>query len=283
MKLYGLLGKNIAYSLSPAIHNAAFRALGMDARYDVFDREKNELEEFFRELKSRRIAGCNITIPHKEDSLEFMDECDSVAGDVGSVNTVFFEEGVLKGYNTDCYGFIKALTGKDVGDLGFNPRGKDAIVFGAGGAGRAVLESLLTLGIKKLAIVDIDTEKAERLANSISARRENTVITVIEDKDKQNEFVSKAHLLVNATSCGRKPEDEHLFDYRYITGDAHVFDLIYTADTSLVKKAKFRGAKAVNGLNMLLYQAAESFKIWTGIKNAPLAVMRKVVMGEISK
>jgi len=283
MKLYGLLGKDISYSLSPAMHNAAFRALGMEARYEIFDRDKDKLPGFFGELKNGRIAGCNVTIPYKGDTLSFMDECDPLARSVGSVNTVFSAKGKLTGFNTDCRGFIEALTGKRTGDLGFDPRQKDVIVFGAGGAGRAVVMSLLELGVKKLAIVDIDQRKAENLASAASGRRQDAVITVIEDNDKKNEFASKANLLVNATACGRYPDDEHLFDYRYITEDTHVFDLVYAAETSLVKKARWRGAKAQGGLNMLLYQAAESFKIWTGMKNAPLAVMHKAVIEEISK
>jgi len=283
MKTYGLLGKNIKYSVSPAMHGAAFRALDIDAKYDIFDRNENELEAFFKDIKKGTITGCNITIPYKEEALRYIDKTDSLAKDVGAVNTVFSAGGILEGYNTDCLGFAKALTGKDEGDLGFDPKHKDVIIFGAGGAGKAVLRVLLEHGVRKIAIVDIDAEKAESLAGALSKSGKDIVITVIEDKDKQNEFVSKAHLVVNATSCGLKNDDPHLFDYRYITEEAFVFDLVYATETSLVKKARFRGAKAVNGLNMLLYQAAESFKIWTGIKNAPLAVMKKAALEEINK
>ena len=136
----------------------------------------------------------------------------------------------------------------------------------------------MDMGAKRIAIADIDEGKSERLASSVVDKHKgNSLITVVKDRAKYEEFISKSDLLINATPCGMKAGDGQLFDYRYIHDKLYVFDLIYAADTPLVKEAELRGAKAINGVNMLLYQAGASFTIWTGLK-APLDVMRKVVM-----
>jgi shikimate dehydrogenase len=277
VKIYGLLGKDIGYSLSPLMHNAAFKALGLDAEYRIFDIPENELDSFFSNLKKGTPSGCNVTIPYKEKALEFVDKCDGPAEDIGAINTVTVKEGKLSGYNTDYQGFVEALSGREDGDLNFAPKGKDAFIFGAGGAAKAVIYGLMGLGAKRIAITDINITKSENLASSIVDRKTpGSLITAVKDKAKYEEFVSKSDLLVNATPCGIK-NGSRLFDYRYIHEKLYVFDLIYAADTPLVKEARSRGAKAINGLNMLLYQAAASFKIWTGI-DVPLEIMRKVVM-----
>ncbi|NQU95873.1 MAG: shikimate dehydrogenase [Candidatus Omnitrophica bacterium] len=283
MKTYGLLGRNINYSLSPAMHNAAFRALGLDAEYKIFDIPESGISGFFSDLKQGKISGCNVTIPHKEKTLEFVDECHNLAKDIGAVNTVVTKAAKLHGYNTDYQGFVKALTGKNENDLDFNPKGKEIFVFGAGGASRAVIFGLVTLGAKKIAIVDIDEAKAEELASSvIKTHVGNSLITVVKDRTKYEEFISKSDLLINATPCGVEEKDPTLFDYRYIHEKLHVFDLIYTKETRLVKEARPRSGKSINGLNMLLYQATEAFTLWTGMP-APLEVMQKALREGIDK
>jgi shikimate dehydrogenase len=277
MKIYGLLGKNISYSLSPVMYNAAFKALGLDAEYRIFDRDEDRLDEFFAGLKKGSISGCNVTIPYKEMSLGYVDECTGAARSIGAVNTIARSDAVLKGYNTDYQGFMKALRGSGAGDLDFQPKGKSAFIFGAGGAARSVVHSLLTLGIKKLIITDMDAQKAERLVGSIDEEKyDQSTIAVAHDETQYNDFVSRSDLLINATPCGSQSEDPRLFDYRYIHERLSVFDLIYALDTPLVKEARTRARRAVNGLNMLLYQAAAAFEIWIQ-EDAPVAVMRKAL------
>lgn len=283
MKKYGLLGKDINYSLSPAMHNAAFSALGMDAKYTLFDISGEGLEDFFAKLRKGEISGCNVTLPYKEKALEFTEELSAAAKAIGALNTVSFELGTLKGYNTDYQGFMKALCGFDKGDLNFNVDGRCVFVFGAGGAARAVLYGLITLGAKRIVIADIDAKKAEKLADAFSQKcRGNTVITLAQDKTQYDDFISKADLIVNATPCGAKDADGRLFDYNYIDKKHVVFDLIYTKDTALIKEAKARDARASGGLNMLLYQAARSFEHWTN-KDAPVEVMREALVEKIKK
>ena len=283
MQTYGLLGKNVGYSLSPAMHNAAFKSSGLDCEYKLFDVSADKLGDFFAALRKGDISGCNVTIPYKEEVLGLVDTSSVAAKQIGASNTIIKVGGKLKGYNTDCQGFMKAIRGHGEGDLDFSPEGKTAFLFGAGGAARAVVYSLLVLGIKKILITDIDTEKAEGLAGSVVEKQEqNVLITVIEDKAQYNELISKSDLLVNATPCGMKEDDKPLFDYSYIHEKLFVFDLIYTRNTALMKEAVCRGARAVNGLNMLLYQAAEAFTLWTG-KKAPIPIMKQALLGRTGK
>lgn len=283
MKIYGLLGKSISYSLSPAMHNAAFRAYGMDAQYRIFDTEESGVPSFFSDLRKGAISGCNVTIPYKEKTLAFLDECESLAKDIGAVNTLAVKNSKLHGYNTDFSGFVETLKGKEAGDLNFDPKGESVFVFGAGGAAKAVIFALMSLRAKRVLITDIDNEKAENLAASIASKyRGDSLISVVEEESKFEELISNSDLVVNATPCGVKKDDAPLFDYRYIHEGLSVMDLIYAAETPLVREAKERGLKAINGVNMLLYQAAASFKMWTD-KNAPLEVMRKALLENIKK
>jgi len=281
MKIYGLLGKNIHHSLSPVMHNAAFKALGISAEYKIFDINEEKLGGFFEKLKKGEIFGCNVTMPYKEKALNFVDAASVATKTIGALNTVTREEDELKGYNTDYQGFIKALLGFGEGDLNFKAEGKDAFIFGAGGAAKAIIYGLLTMGAKKIVIADIDNKKAEALAGYVIGKKKwNSLITVAQDEKQYNEFISKSDLLVNATPCGMKEDDPGLFDYSYIHEGLYVFDLIYTVETPLIKGAKGRSAKCINGLNMLLYQAARSFEYWTNLE-APLEVMRKALPGSV--
>lgn len=282
MKIYGLLGKNIGYSLSPAMQNAAFKALGMDAKYELFDISEGALDNFFVKLKKGALSGCNVTVPYKEKALGFVDDKSDAVRIIGALNTIVSLGNALKGYNTDYHGFMKSLRGSEAGDLGFEPEGKSIFVFGAGGAAKAVVYALLILNAKKIAIADVDNEKSERFAASIALKGEwNTLITVTHDEAQHDEFISRADLLVNATPCGSEENDSPLFDYKYIDKGLSVFDLIYARVTPLIKEARTRGAKAVGGVNMLLYQAAHSFELWTG-RVAPLDVMRNALLEKVN-
>jgi len=283
MKTYGLLGKNISYSLSPFMYNAAFKVLGIKAEYKIFDKNENELDDFFSQLKKGIISGCNVTLPYKEKALNFTEGLTAAAKTIGAINTITCEDGFLKGYNTDYQGFMKALRGFGKGDLNFGTEGKSAFVFGAGGAAKAVIYGLVTLGAKKIIVADIDTKKAEKLADSFSQKKSvNVLITVAQDKMQYDDFISKSELVVNATPCGMREGDPGLFDYKYIEKKHYVFDLVYARDTALIKEARIRNANATGGLNMLLYQAARAFEYWTN-KDAPLEVMREALMEKIKK
>ena len=276
-KIYGLLGKKVDYSLSPIMHNRAFKEKGIDAEYRIFNTEENNLKEFFLKIREGKIAGCNVTIPYKEKAFNEVDELTDVAKAIGAINTISLKDGILAGDNTDHYGFSLSLTGKGEGDLGFDPKGKSVFIFGAGGASKGVTHVLLSLGVSRIAITDIDNEKAEMLAAYITkGKNSNVLATVVKDSTSYEDFISKADLLVNATPIGLKDGDAELFDYRYIHEKLYVFDLVYAVNTRLVREAKQKAFKAINGLNMLIYQAAQSFSVWTGLE-APIDVMKKAV------
>ena len=147
MQTYGLLGKNIAYSLSPAMHNAAFKELGLAAEYKIFDIDENETEEFFSKVRAGEISGSNVTIPYKEKALDFLEGLSPAAKAIGAVNTIVRGEGVLTGHNTDYKAFMKSLRGLGEGDLAVEPEEKAAFIFGSGGAAKAVSYGLLLLGV----------------------------------------------------------------------------------------------------------------------------------------
>ncbi|MFC1576091.1 shikimate dehydrogenase [Candidatus Omnitrophota bacterium] len=283
MQTYGLLGKNISYSLSPFMHNAAFKALDIKATYKIFDMPENKLDGFFGMLRSGEISGANVTVPYKEKVVGLVDVADQKVRSIGALNTIVRKQKLLVGHNTDCEGFLEALRGKGEGNLGFDERGKSVFVFGAGGAAKAVIYSLLRTGIKKIDIADIDREKAERLASVASEAQEgNVIITVVKEKRQYDDFISRADLLVNATPCGMKKTDPTLFDYRFIHEKLFVFDLVYAVETPLLKAARETARKAINGMNMLLYQAAHSFTFWTE-RAAPIEAMRKALMENICR
>ncbi|MFH1752933.1 MAG: shikimate dehydrogenase [Candidatus Omnitrophota bacterium] len=259
MRRYGLVGYPVKHSLSPAMHNAAFKDLGIDAEYELFEVKPQDLGEFFAAFKER-LAGANVTIPHKEASIEYLDEVKEAAGSIGAVNTVISENGRLIGDNTDVSGFLEALKN----DLGFKADGKKAVVLGAGGAARAVTFGLHAQNIKSVFLIDLDARKAASLAIDL-AKAGCDAAAIKYDKDAVDGLILNADLLVNATPCGMKEGDPELVDARSMHKGLAVFDLIYNpAKTALIREAEKRGCRAANGLGMLLYQGAKAFELWTG-------------------
>lgn len=276
-KQYGLIGYPVKHSLSPAMHNAWFKALGIDAEYKLFEVNPENLKVFFEGFKDK-LSGINVTIPHKEESCKYVDSLGPIAEAVQAVNTVTTKEGKLVGHNTDTPGFMMAL--KD--DLNFEAVSKRAVIFGAGGAARAVAFGLFMDDIKRIVLVDIDKKRAASLAGELKNKGCNA-IAVENDKKALRELILDSDLLVNATPCGMKKGDPELISQDLLHKDLVVFDLVYNQkETALIKVAKKQGAKAVNGLNMLLYQGAISFAIWTGRK-APLDIGRDVLLKELKQ
>ena len=256
-----LLGHPVAHSLSPAMHNAAFAALGLPHRYETRDVQPERLADFVEALRQDDVLGANVTIPHKEAAFGLMDELADEARRIGAVNTIVRRASRLIGDNTDGYGFARALAA-----AGIDVTGKDVMVLGAGGAARACVASLNAARIVVIAARDLD--RATALARAVGppavprpwadARRTSAGIDV----------------LVNATPVGLHGEDL-LTDFSFSELPRAVVDLVPTrTETPLVRRA--RGAqdvRVVEGLSMLLHQAARSFTLWTG-REAPLAVMR---------
>jgi shikimate dehydrogenase len=263
-----LLGHPVAHSLSPAMHNAAFLALGLPHRYETRDVEPDRLEDFVEALRQDDVLGANVTIPHKERVLRYMDEAGEDARRVGAVNTIVRRAGRLIGENTDIHGFERAISAPRPAADGRMFEGGTVLVLGAGGAARACAVVLLRRG-NAVRIANRNRARAEQLVAGIEVdgRRPTAVAWPTSDD------LAKVDGVVNATPLGLHGEDP--LDGIEIRSGLRVVDLVPTATmTPLVKRARaVKNVVVVDGLSMLLHQAARSFTLWTG-REAPLQVMR---------
>ena len=273
--IYGIFGHPVKHSLSPDMHNSAFNTLGLNSVYVAFDIDPESIEEATRAIRVMGIRGINITIPHKQTIIPYLDEVSPDAKLTGAVNTVKNENGRLLGYNTDVGGFLRAIRE----DLDFSPEGNTLFLIGAGGAARAVLSAFCMNGGAVVYITDIIKDKALELANQFKANFQNITIETVE-LDNQNlieQKLNEADILVNASPAGMDGVGSLDIPLTSLNKNAVVYDLVYKPpDTSLLKEAKQLGHKASGGLSMLLYQGAESFEIWTG-ENAPVEIMKKAL------
>lgn len=257
-KLYGLIGHPVEHSLSPLIHNYAFNSLDLNCVYTVFDVLPEKLEEAVKGVKALGIRGVNVTVPHKEKIIKYLDVISEEALKIGAVNTVVNEEGILKGYNTDVYGFIDSLT-----EVGEKIEGRKAVVLGAGGASKAVCVALALKGIDSIIIANRSVERAKDLSEYIKKefKIQCDYCSINEVKE-----LPEIDILVNTTSVGMYPNTEDSpADEKVVLKAKFVYDLIYNPfETALLKHAKKNGIKYSNGLSMLVNQANYSFKLWTG-------------------
>lgn len=268
--IVGLIGHPVEHSFSPPMHNAAFDELGMDYAYVAFDVNPKDLQTAIEGAKSLNIKGFNVTIPHKIGVMQFLDEIDDVAGLIGAVNTIDFKN--LKGYNTDGIGVVRAI--EEVTSI----KNKNVVVAGAGGASRAISFYLAKYGAESMAILNRNVEKAQGLAADVS--QSGLIGEVKADSISEiRNYLKDADILVDTTPIGMHPNisDEPIAFAEDMNEDLVVFDAVYNPnETVLLKEAIKAGANPVYGIKMLLYQGAESFKIWTG-RDAPVDVMEKAL------
>lgn len=275
--LYGLIGYPLKHSLSPAMHNAAFKALGINAEYRLFEIKPEGLDSFLETLDDRNISGLNITVPYKEKVLDFvqLDDESFYLRQVGAVNTIVKKNGRWKGFNTDIAGFAQHLKEQ------YNPLGKSAALLGAGGAGRAIVYVLAQSKVKELVIFDIEKTKAEAVVSMIEELFPHCRVSAVATIEQLH--ISEKDLLINATPVGLNESDSPLVRQEMLHKNLFVYDLIYNpAETRLLALAKKVGAKTSNGLGMLLYQGVLSFKYFTG-KDAPVEVMRKALLDALGE
>jgi len=261
-KITGLFGYPVEHSLSPAMHNAAFKALGIDYCYVAFPVHPDYLEWAVKAIKSLNLCGVNVTIPHKETIIPFLDEVNEEASFIGAVNTIVNFNGRLVGYNTDGRGFMQSLS-----ENGIFVDGKNVLILGAGGASRAI-SYYLGQKAERLFLFDILKERAERLVKDLTKTLNTLNIAVFDDISRIKRF----HIIINATPLGWKIEDPLPFDTTSLTSDQIVCDLIYKK-TKLLKESSKKGCLTLDGLGMLLWQGALAFELWTG-KKPPIDVMR---------
>jgi len=271
-KVCGLIGDPVEHTMSPAIHNAAFRELGLDYIYLPFHVKKEELGNAIAGMRALNIRGLNVTIPHKVDVLQFLDKLDPLAEKIGAVNTIVNDDGFLTGYNTDAAGWLQAMLSR-----GCDPSNRKVAVLGAGGASRAISFILAERGAH-LVILNrrLELEWAEELAGRISTTfgRETRALEL--NRTNLTGALEKAEILVNATSVGMSPDtDQTPVDSDLLRPDLIVSDIVYNpVKTRLLREAETAGVKTVEGLEMLVWQGALAFKLWTGQK-APIELMRK--------
>jgi shikimate dehydrogenase len=267
-RLCAVLGSPIAHSASPAMHNAAFAALGLNWRYLAFEVNPKNLRAAIEGAKAMNFAGLNLTVPHKLLAVEMMDELDESAKKWGAVNTIHFDNARAIGFNTDADAIITALRE----DLKMELSGSKVLLLGAGGAGRTAALKLASEKVAELFLVNRTEVKAEAVAGEIMEHFPFTKVAVGFPK-------SAVDLVINATSLGLKPDDASPLDEKQFSlkQTRVVYDMIYRpAETKLLATAKKSGCKTANGLGMLLHQGAKAFEIWTG-KPAPLDVIRRAL------
>jgi shikimate dehydrogenase len=269
-KLAGLIGYPVEHSFSPAMHNSAFAALSLNWRYVPLPVHPERLGEAVAGLRALGFAGANVTVPHKEAVMSYLDRVTPEAQAIGAVNTIVLCEEMAIGYNTDWQGFLTALS-----EGGFNPQDKRAVILGAGGAARAVIYALAKSGAQ-VTILNRTSSRAQALVQhfasvfpSVSLRSLPLTLHILKEQ------TAEAHLLVNTTPVGTWPKvDKSIWpEALAFPGHLSVFDLVYNpGHTKLLQQAKRARAKAIGGLGMLVHQGAAAFELWTREK-APAKTM----------
>ena len=272
----GIIGYPIGHSISPRFQQAALDNLSIDAEYRAYEVHPDGVGDFVDSLRGPGVLGINATVPHKEAVMPFLDEIDDWAAEAGAVNTIVNRSGRLAGYNTDGYGFLRAL--RESG--GLEPAGKRALILGAGGSARGVVQALLRAGVAELVIANRTVARGESLAELAGERNVSAAAIPLEPAPL-GEAAESANLIVNCTSLGmRHGPDESATPLTAgkIPATALVYDLVYNPmQTPLLRAAEQAGASTLGGISMLVYQGAASFEIWLE-RPAPVAVMMEAAM-----
>jgi shikimate dehydrogenase len=279
-KIYALLGHPVEHTASCSMHNTAFEALGINACYIALDVEARYLKEALASIKALNIAGVNVTIPHKQTCMKYLDKIDTQAKKIGAVNTIINRKGKLIGYNTDADGFIDSLKF----DADFSVRNKVIFIMGAGGASRAVAFSLAEEKPKAIYIQDIKDNLASKLVLSLKKYYPKIDIIALRFKDKRKTacLLSEIDMFINATGVGLKKGDPAVIDVKLLDRRTLVCDLIYNPkESALLKAAKKKGLKIINGEGLLLHQGIRAFKIWTN--KAPEVKLYKKALANFLK
>ncbi|MBN2220878.1 MAG: shikimate dehydrogenase [Vallitaleaceae bacterium] len=267
-QLTGLLGSPVSHSISPLMHNEAFRQLGLHYAYLCFDISAEKMTEAVAALKLLNVRGFNVTMPGKNVMCELADELSTAASLIGAVNTVVNENGRFIGHNTDGTGFMLSCK-----DAGYDILGKKMTLLGAGGAATAILVQAALDGVSEIDIFSIRDQFFPRAEETVQRLNQSTQCKVrlydFSDENQLKESIHRSYLLVNGTSVGMAPNVDSCIikDASFFHKDLVVADIIYNPrETKLLTMAKEVGCSTFNGLYMLLYQGAEAFELWTGEK-----------------
>jgi shikimate dehydrogenase len=281
--LCGLIGDPVEHSMSPAMHNAAYRQLGLDYVYVPFRVRPEDLGRAIDGMRAFNIRGLNVTIPHKVAVIPFLDKLEPLAEKIGAVNTIVNDDGILTGYNTDATGFLRALQ-----EQGIESRGKKALILGAGGASRAVSLILADSGTERLIILNRPEELnwAYELAGNISQLYNMDAKAGELNRESLDSVMERIDIsiLVNATSVGMTPDiDSTPFDADLLRPGLAVFDVVYNPlRTRLLRNAEAAGAETISGIEMLVWQGVLAFEKFTG-QEAPLDLMKNEAIRQLEK
>jgi len=270
LKTFAVIGDPIDHSLSPTIHNAAYRELEMDCTYIAYRVTQGELSTGIESLKKIKISGFNVTIPHKVEMMKYLDNLDDNCKKIGAVNTVLNDDGILRGFNTDMDGFLEPLKRKNI-----EIKNSKILMLGAGGAARAIITGFQKENAKEITIVNRTKSKGDELAAFSSELGLSSVSNSIED---MNNFDSEFDIVVNASSLGLRNE-KNIIPSRLLDEQTTVYDIVYKPiKTDLINIAKEKKSRIIFGYEMLLGQAIRSFEIWLD-KQAPYEAMKRSILG----
>ena len=277
-RVCGVIGNPIEHTLSPIMYNAAFKAFKLDFAFLAFKVKAADVEKAVSGMRALGIHGLNVTMPHKSAVINYLDEVDQAAKAIGSVNTILNKDGRLFGFNTDGVGALQALR-----ENGVEPRGKKVLLLGAGGAARAIAYTLAREA-DELVILNRTAKQAAELANLLKQTFDRKVVADTLSSNAIKDTLQDSDVLINATSVGMKPNaNQTPVAFEWLRPDLAVMDIVYNpVETKLAKDAKAAGAKVVSGFEMLIYQGAASFEIWTG-HSAPVEVMRHAAFNHLLK
>lgn len=273
----GVIGDPIEHTLSPTIHNAAFNHLNLDFVFLAFQVKAADLEKAIQGMRGLGIHGLNVTMPHKSTVISFLDEVDPIVKFLGSANTILNNEDRLSGFNTDGVGALKALR-----ENGVELSEKKVLLLGAGGAAKAIAFSLAEK-VGELVVLNRTVEKAKELAAVLGQRFGKKAVGCPLSSDTIQKNLRDSDILINATKVGMHPhESQTMVEPQWLRSDLTVMDIVYNPiETRLAKDAKAAGAKVINGVEMLIYQGAASFELWTS-RSAPIEVMRRAALNKLS-
>ncbi len=259
-KVFALFGHPVEHSMSPTMWNPALRDLGLDYVYVAYDVHPDNLKEAINGIRALDIKGVNITIPHKENVMKFLDEIDPLAQKMGAINTIKNEGGYLKARNTDAGGAKKSLL-----DAGCQIEGKKVLILGAGGVSRALC-FILAEDAHEIVLTDIIKEKAIQLADEIKNKTNGNIVAENATDETLSKYIKDSDILINATPIGMYPKMENTpISKQILHSDLFVFDVVYNPlETRLMRDASEKGCKTLGGLNMLVNQGVLAFKWWTG-------------------
>lgn len=279
-RILGIFGDPVAHSLSPLMQNAALAQAGIDAVYVPFHVLPECLEKAVAAIRSLHLWGVNVTVPHKEAVLRYLDVVDPAARLIGAVNTVVNRDGVLTGYNTDAHGLLRSLAE----DLQFDPAGRRILLLGAGGACRAAVVALAQSGAAWIGVANRTRSRAMDLVGEFGASLKGTNLAALSlDPEEVSATLPQVDLLLNTSAVGLKGEGFGDFPWSDLGPGTLVYDMVYgRAETPLVQSARSRGLRVADGLGMLAAQGEEAFFLWTH-RRPPEGVMKSRLLAECTK